>query len=65
MFQIMLITLTAITGLGILALGTWVGMTRAKWMESCRRLVLLIASIPLSLVCMWWISHQLEDQRVI
>ncbi len=61
----MLITLTAVSGLGIFVLVSWVAMSEAKAMERCRRLVLPISSVPQSLVTIWWVSHQLEAQRVI
>ena len=61
MFQVMMITLTAISGLGIIVLVSWAAMSEAKVMERCRRLVLLVASIPLSLLTIWWVSHQLES----
>ena len=53
--------LTAISGLGIFALMAWVAMSEAKVMERCRRVALLLASIPCTSATIWLVSHQLEE----
>lgn len=54
--------LTAIAGLGIFALVNWVAISQGYVMERYRRILLAIASVPLSLLTIWWVSHQLEER---
>lgn len=60
----LMLTLTAISGLGIFVLVNWVAMSEAKGMARCRKVVLLLVSVPCTSVTIWWVSHQLEVQRV-
>ena len=64
MSLITMLFLTAIAGLGILVLLNWVAISEANGMERCRRILLMLLSIPCTSVTIWWVSHQLEDQRI-
>jgi len=56
--------LTVISGLGVFALVNWIAMSEEKLMAHCRKVVLAIASVPLSLFVMWWVGQQLEYLEV-
>ena len=61
MNQLTAMSLTIIAGLVIFALVNWVAMIPGKRMGFCRQVVLYLASVPLSLLTMWWAANQLEE----